>query len=583
MLNRRHLRMKVMQALYGLEQARVATYQICMERISHAFDPDWNDERSEALTAERNEKAKKSMQIFRENYLDARWLDTTIEPDVRRTVQQYIKEYHTNMDAERKGFQNGLLRDVNRLYDNYLLLLALPKALTELVEADREMLRVAHIQKEETKGDYKFRENKVALFLGKNDALQLELKKRNLSWGLYEEPLRDFYRSVLRQDKTYQQYNQSKFVTFEEEREIVSHIFRHLVFTQQNLIFFSLKEFDVKRYGLEAMAKDQPKEAMKLQIIKTATETLQANALKMNLPVETITDWAEDMQKHLKDFAQNLAKSQEKERDKPKDKEKDRNFEKEKEKEKDILTQEGKALERAFMDGVRQLHALLRESAHVLVGKLSACLEFAEQNLLDRQRFNIDFIEEALHDFLNVFGVGNHPQDKITLQMENEKGASILQDLFTQLDYNWEENGKVVQSMLMKTIKMFASPAPADFALVELSANWEDDKYFYQELFREAVEYATEADAQISQKAQNWDISRMVGIDRIIMQMAIAEMVHFTSIPVKVSINEYLEIAKVYSTPRSKQFINGMLDQIAQNMQQQGVIRKSGRGLIDNK
>ena len=75
----------------------------------------------------------------------------------------------------------------------------------------------------------------------------------------------------------------------------------------------------------------------------------------------------------------------------------------------------------------------------------------------------------------------------------------------------------------------------------------------------------------------------MADIDRIIMKMAIAEMVHFTSIPVKVSINEYLEMAKMYSTPRSKQFINGLLDQVSQSMQKEGTIRKSGRGLMDNK
>ena len=71
--------------------------------------------------------------------------------------------------------------------------------------------------------------------------------------------------------------------------------------------------------------------------------------------------------------------------------------------------------------------------------------------------------------------------------------------------------------------------------------------------------------------------------DRIILEMAIAELTSFPNIPVKVSINEYIELAKTYSTPKSRQFINGILDVIAKELQNSGEIRKSGRGLIDNK
>jgi N utilization substance protein B len=72
-------------------------------------------------------------------------------------------------------------------------------------------------------------------------------------------------------------------------------------------------------------------------------------------------------------------------------------------------------------------------------------------------------------------------------------------------------------------------------------------------------------------------------IDKLIIKMAICEMLYFPSIPTKVSINEYIEISKTYSTPKSKQFVNGLLDAIAQELQQQGRIRKTGRGLMDNK
>ena len=86
----------------------------------------------------------------------------------------------------------------------------------------------------------------------------------------------------------------------------------------------------------------------------------------------------------------------------------------------------------------------------------------------------------------------------------------------------------------------------------------------------------------IAEKANNWDISRIALIDMIIIKMAITEMIQFPSIPIKVTINEFIEISKRYSTPKSKQFINGILDVLANQLSSNGTIRKSGRGLIDN-
>ena len=72
-------------------------------------------------------------------------------------------------------------------------------------------------------------------------------------------------------------------------------------------------------------------------------------------------------------------------------------------------------------------------------------------------------------------------------------------------------------------------------------------------------------------------------MDKIILKMAIAEMIHFPSIPVKVTINEYIELSKNFSTPKSKKFVNGILDVLSEELKELGIIKKSGRGLIDNK
>lgn len=150
-------------------------------------------------------------------------------------------------------------------------------------------------------------------------------------------------------------------------------------------------------------------------------------------------------------------------------------------------------------------------------------------------------------------------------------------------DLNWDEDRAIVKSLVTKTLKSIPENDIEDFELQELSYNWEDDKTFFQKLFEETVKVQKQYHSLIAEKTKNWDVERIAATDKIIIEMAIAEMINFSSIPVKVTINEYIEVAKRYSTPKSKIFINGILDVIATELEDQGVIKKSGRGLIDNK
>lgn len=150
------------------------------------------------------------------------------------------------------------------------------------------------------------------------------------------------------------------------------------------------------------------------------------------------------------------------------------------------------------------------------------------------------------------------------------------------LDLYWSENKLILRSMVMKTLKGIED-GQVDFELAEMSYNWEDDKEFFELIFEKTLEEEDKYEDMIAQKAKNWDIDRISETDKILLEMAIQEMINFPAIPVKVTINEYIEISKKYSTPKSKQFVNGVLDVIAVDLQEQGVIRKSGRGLIDNK
>ena len=168
--------------------------------------------------------------------------------------------------------------------------------------------------------------------------------------------------------------------------------------------------------------------------------------------------------------------------------------------------------------------------------------------------------------------------------MQNE----VLDDYFDENDIYWSENRSVLRNMVLKTVKNIEeenrdtglSNKPVELYL--LSRNWEDDKEFFEELFQNTVNESLQNEKLISERLKNWDINRVALTDTLILKMAISEMMHCPSIPVKVTINEYVELAKNYSTPKSKEFVNGILDTLSEYLVTEGQVKKSGRGLLDN-
>jgi N utilization substance protein B len=158
----------------------------------------------------------------------------------------------------------------------------------------------------------------------------------------------------------------------------------------------------------------------------------------------------------------------------------------------------------------------------------------------------------------------------------------LLRNYFEEADLNWVENGEIIKSMLSKTMKTMEKEGD-EIELLTLSMNWEDDREFFIQLYQHTLENDEPYEQLIVEKVKNWDTERVAIVDKILLKMAISEMVSFPSIPVKVTINEYIELSKLYSTPKSRQFVNGVLDVIAIDLVNTGTIRKSGRGLIDNK
>ncbi len=156
-----------------------------------------------------------------------------------------------------------------------------------------------------------------------------------------------------------------------------------------------------------------------------------------------------------------------------------------------------------------------------------------------------------------------------------------INDFFELIDLRWSENKPILKSLLTKTIKGLEEGEA--FELLELSYNWEEDLNFFETIYNTTLTQEDTYEKLIAAKSKNWDVDRIASTDMVMLEMAVQEMINFPSIPVKVTINEYIEISKRYSTPKSKQFLNGVLDVIAVDLQKEGVIKKSGRGLIDNK
>jgi N utilization substance protein B len=156
----------------------------------------------------------------------------------------------------------------------------------------------------------------------------------------------------------------------------------------------------------------------------------------------------------------------------------------------------------------------------------------------------------------------------------NEKLYDYLEDY----RLTWVDDIPLVNTQIQKELKAL-QPKGDDFRIPKLYKDQEDSE-FVTNLFRRTVLNETELAKNYIDKTPNWDTERIAEIDTIILKMAICEFLRFPSIPVKVTINEYLEIAKEYSTPKSSIFINGILDNLVKEFETDKKLKKVGRGLM---
>ncbi len=159
---------------------------------------------------------------------------------------------------------------------------------------------------------------------------------------------------------------------------------------------------------------------------------------------------------------------------------------------------------------------------------------------------------------------------------DNERFIEFLEEE----NIYWNDDFNFALVMVIKTIRNFKSSSNENAKLLPLYKN-DDDREFAKRLLRKTIVNKTEYTSLIEKHTKNWDTERIAQIDLLILQLAIAEVIEFESIPVKVSLNEYIEISKFYSTEKSKTFINGLLDKIIKSLKEEKKVNKIGRGLIE--
>ncbi len=169
-----------------------------------------------------------------------------------------------------------------------------------------------------------------------------------------------------------------------------------------------------------------------------------------------------------------------------------------------------------------------------------------------------DFILEVITEYLS----------------ENE----VLISLFEEKNMHWADDTFVAFNSVIRNLEDFKG----DFVMQPLLKDEKDDLDFMSLLFNKTILYHQQFKEMIDKHTQNWEIERIANMDLLLMEMALAEILYIPNVPVKASLNEYIDISKEYSTPNSKTFVNGVLDKIIAELKRDNKINKTGRGLKEN-
>jgi N utilization substance protein B len=210
------------------------------------------------------------------------------------------------------------------------------------------------------------------------------------------------------------------------------------------------------------------------------------------------------------------------------------------------------------------IHTLQDEdNIRQLYNKFIASSEY-EAYLQNGTEFNVEEDKKIVAFLLN------------NIILEDEIFTQNMEDHFI----NWMDDAEYVVEAVHEVIYKSKSKLKLHLDKGSLKDKFKEINQFGIDLFNETVSHKKEHQKLIEPKLKNWETDRVANIDVILIRMALSEFLYFPSIPVKVTINEYLDIAKEYSTPKSKDFINGVLDSLMKDLKNNNQLNKTGRGLL---
>jgi N utilization substance protein B len=215
-------------------------------------------------------------------------------------------------------------------------------------------------------------------------------------------------------------------------------------------------------------------------------------------------------------------------------------------------------------------------------------INWVDEEEMIRKFYNLMREDEGYISYMNKHSVSYSDEKQVVvhviLRLFSE--SDHLRSLFDEKSIYWTEDFDTSIMMVDKTIKGYKESYDEYTALPTLlkdenHADGSEDMQFVKHLYRKTLINSNELNTVIKERASNWDLERIAVMDTILIKMAITELIEFPSIPIKVSLNEYIELSKEYSSPKSKIFINGLLDKLISEYKEKGIINKTGRGLLE--
>lgn len=219
----------------------------------------------------------------------------------------------------------------------------------------------------------------------------------------------------------------------------------------------------------------------------------------------------------------------------------------------------------------RQLNAYLNQTK----------LSWVNHPELIKELYLILIESEIYNEYINS-EIRSYVDDRKFIEKIFNKIFLVSEELYEVLEEQsiyWNDDIEFVISVITKTIKKFNEFSDSDQRLMPMYKD-DEDRVFAKELFRKSILNHDEIQALIKVHSSNWDVERIAFMDILMMQLAISEFLYFPSIPTKVTMNEYIELSKFYSTEKSRNFINGILDKTLKDLKKEGKINKTGRGLV---